>query len=90
MRRTAIRHRTAPPGRDQHAQRLLIPEPALAGWQGEQTALHNLVPLCGFHHQIAIHRWGWELRLNNDGTTAATSPDRTRTLHSHGPPRQAA
>ena len=58
--------------------------------RGGPTALHNLVPLCGFHHQIAIHRWGWELRLNNDGTTAATSPDRTRTLHSHGPPRQAA
>jgi hypothetical protein len=58
--------------------------------RGGPTALHNLVPLCGFHHQIAIHRWGWELQLNNDGTTAATSPDRTRTLHSHGPPRQAA
>jgi hypothetical protein len=50
------------------------------------TALHNLVPLCTFHHQIAIHRWGWDLRLNNDGTTTATSPDRTRTLHSHSPP----
>jgi Domain of unknown function (DUF222)/HNH endonuclease len=58
--------------------------------RGGPTALHNLVPLCGFHHQIAIHRWGWELQLNNDGTTAASSPDRTRTLHSHGPPRQAA
>jgi hypothetical protein len=46
--------------------------------------------LCGFHHQIAIHRWGWDLRLNSDGTTTATSPDRTRTLHSHGPPSQAA
>jgi hypothetical protein len=46
----------------------------------------NLVPLCGFHHLTAIHRWGWELRLNPDGTTTATSPGRTRTLHSHGPP----
>jgi hypothetical protein len=55
------------------------------------TALHNLVPLCGFHHQTAVHRWGWALRLHPDGTTTATSPDRTRTLHSHGPPpRQAA
>jgi len=50
------------------------------------TALPNLVPLCGFHHQIAVHRWGWTLRLNPDGTTTATSPDRTRTLHSHSPP----
>jgi len=57
--------------------------------------------LCGFHHQIAVHRWGWALRLNPDGTTTtATSSDRTRTLHSHslhshsppshGPPSQAA
>jgi uncharacterized protein DUF222 len=59
--------------------------------RGGPTALHNLVPLCGFHHLIAVHRWGWELRLNPDGTTTATSPDRTRTLHSHSPPpRQAA
>jgi len=39
-----------------------------------------------FHHQIAIHRHGWDPRLNTDGTTAATSPARTRTLHSHSPP----
>jgi hypothetical protein len=58
--------------------------------RGGPTALPNLVPSCSFHHQIAIHRWGWELRLNPDGTTTATSPDRTRTLHGHGPPRQAA
>jgi hypothetical protein len=58
--------------------------------RGGPTALPNLVPLCSFHHQIAIHRWGWELRLKPDGTTTATSPDRTRTLHSHGPPSQAA
>ena len=58
--------------------------------RGGPAALPNLVPLCSFHHQIAIHRWGWELRLNGDGTTTATSPDRTRTLHSHGPPSQAA
>src|SRR5215470_799339 len=59
--------------------------------RGGPTALPNLVPACGFHHLTAIHRWGWALRLNSDGTTTATSPDRTRTLHSHGPPpRQAA
>jgi hypothetical protein len=53
---------------------------------GGPTSLANLVPLCGFHHLIAIHRWGWTLALHPDGTTTATSPDRTRTLHSHGPP----
>ena len=58
--------------------------------RGGPTALPNLVPLCGFHHQIAVHRQGWILRLNPDGTTTATSPDRTRTLHSHGPPPQRA
>jgi Domain of unknown function (DUF222) len=57
---------------------------------GGVTALHNLVPLCRFHHLIVIHHWGWTLRLNPDGTTTATSPDGRRVLHSHGPPGQAA
>jgi Domain of unknown function (DUF222)/HNH endonuclease len=52
---------------------------------GGPTALHNLVPLCTFHHLIVIHQRGWCLRLNPDGTTTATSPD-GRILHSHGPP----
>jgi hypothetical protein len=52
---------------------------------GGPTALRNLVPLCVFHHLIAIHRWGWTLRLKPDGTTTATSPDGRRTHHSHGP-----
>ena len=54
--------------------------------RGGPTTLPNLVPLCGFHHLTAIHRWGWNLTLHNDGTTTATSPDGTRTLHSHSPP----
>jgi hypothetical protein len=58
--------------------------------EGGPTALHNLVPLCAFHHQTVIHRWGWHLRLNPDGTTTAASPDGRRVFHSHGPPRQAA
>ena len=53
------------------------------------TSLDNLITMCVFHHKIAVHRWGWDLRLNSDGTTTATSLD-GRTLHSHGPPRQAA
>jgi len=56
--------------------------------EGGPTALHNLVGLCAFHHLIVIHRWGWALCLNPDGTTTATSPD-GRTLHSHGPPARA-
>ncbi len=58
--------------------------------RGGPTALWNLVLLCSFHHLIAIHRWGWKLVLNADGTTTATSPDGIRTLHSHGPPGTAA
>jgi hypothetical protein len=33
-----------------------------------------------------IHRWGWTVALNPDGTTTAISPDGTKILRSHGPP----
>lgn len=62
----------------------------IARAQGGATALRNLVPACAFHHLVAIHQWGWRLVLNPDGTTTATSPAGTRTLHSHGPPGRAA
>lgn len=62
----------------------LIPRSA-----GGPTALHNLVPLCSFHHLVAIHRWGWALTLHPDGTTTAISPDGQRTFHSHSPPAAA-
>ena len=58
--------------------------------KGGATALHNLALLCSFHHLIAVHRWGWTLALNADGTTTATSPDGRRVFHSHGPPEEAA
>jgi uncharacterized protein DUF222 len=58
--------------------------------QGGPTAVWNITPVCKFHHLVVIHTWGWTLRLNSDGTTTATSPDRTRQLHSHDPPQQAA
>jgi hypothetical protein len=54
--------------------------------KGGPTALWNMTLLCTFHHLIAIHRWGWTLALNGDGTTTATSPDKRKILHSHGPP----
>ena len=41
--------------------------------------------MCTFHHLIAIHRWGWAITLNPDGTVTATSPY-GQTLHSHSPP----
>ena len=58
--------------------------------RGGATKLTNLLLLCSFHHLILIHRWGWIITLNADGTTTATSPDRRRVLHSHSPPDRAA
>jgi len=58
--------------------------------EGGRTCLTNLLLLCVFHHLIAVHRWGWSVVLLPDGTVTATSPDRSRTLHSHGPPCRAA
>ena len=56
---------------------------------GGPTSLTDCVLLCSYHHQIVIHRWGWTLVLNPDGTTTAWNPDRTKVLHSHGPPARA-
>ena len=54
--------------------------------QGGRTKLTNLLLLCTFHHLILIHRWGWTISLNGDGSTTMTSPDRKRAFHSHSPP----
>ncbi len=51
--------------------------------RGGPTSLNGCCLLCTFHHLIAVHRWGWQLRLNPDGTTTATLGNRT--LHSHPP-----
>jgi len=56
---------------------------------GGHTSTRDCVLLCWFHHQVVIHRWGWTLVLNPDGTTTAWNPDRTKVLHSHSPPARA-
>ncbi len=53
---------------------------------GGKTSTKDCVLLCFYHHQVVIHRWGWTLVLNPDGTTTAWNKDKTKVLHSHGPP----
>ena len=53
---------------------------------GGKTSVTDCVLLCTFHHQVVTHRWGWTLVLNPDGTTTAWNKDKTKVLHSHGPP----
>ena len=57
--------------------------------RGGKTSVKDCVLLCPFHHQIVIHRWGWTLVVNPDGTTTAWNKDKTKVLHSHGPPARA-
>ena len=89
--------RTAVIQRDQHCAFPGCTQPPsvcdvhhLIPWaKGGPTSLGNLRLLCRFHHLIVIHQWGWTITCHPDGTRTATAPD-GRTLHSHGPPQQAA
>jgi hypothetical protein len=53
---------------------------------GGRTSVKDCMLFCFFHHQVAIHRWGWTVVLNPDGTTTAWNKDKTKILHSHSPP----
>jgi hypothetical protein len=57
--------------------------------RGGKTSATDCVLLCPFHHQIVIHRWGWTLAVNPDGTTTAWDKNKTKVLHSHGLPARA-
>ncbi len=52
---------------------------------GGKTSVSSCVPLCQFHHDVCIHRWGWQLILHPDGTPEAISPH-GEVLRSHAPP----
>jgi hypothetical protein len=56
---------------------------------GGETSLENCILLCFHHHQVMIHRMGWTLVRNPDGTTTAWNRDRTKVLRSHSPPARA-
>ena len=53
---------------------------------GGPTSVTDCALFCFFHHQIVIHRWGWTVVLNPDGTTTAWNKDKTKIIHSHSPP----
>jgi Domain of unknown function (DUF222) len=50
---------------------------------GGKTSVQDCALFCTFHHQVVIHRWGWTVVLNPDGTTTAWNKDKTKILHSH-------
>src|SRR6476469_7661929 len=50
---------------------------------GGHTSLTDCVLLCSFHHQVVIHRQGWNLVLNPDGTTTAWNKAKLQVLRSH-------
>ena len=52
---------------------------------GGKTSVRDCVLLCQFHHDVCIHRWGWQIVLHPDGTTEARGPD-GQILRSHAPP----
>jgi hypothetical protein len=53
---------------------------------GGPTSVTGCALFCFFHHHIVIHQWGWTVVLNPDGTTTAWNKDKTKIIHSHGPP----
>jgi hypothetical protein len=57
---------------------------------GGETSVANCVALCQFHHDVCIHRRGWQLILHPDGTTEARSPDGGQVLRNHAPPNRSA
>ena len=52
---------------------------------GGKTSVDSCVLLCQFHHDVCIHRLGWQIILHPDGTTEARGP-RGQILRSHSPP----
>jgi hypothetical protein len=52
---------------------------------GGKTSVDSCITLCNFHHDICIHRNGWQITLHPDGTVSVYGPD-GQVQHSHSPP----
>jgi hypothetical protein len=52
---------------------------------GGPTSVKDRLLLCQFHHDVCIHRWGWEIELLPDGSVRAYGP-RGQVIRSNGPP----
>src|SRR5690242_11413327 len=50
---------------------------------GGKTSVKDCMLFCTHHHQVEIHRNGWTVVLNPDGSVTAWNKDRTKVLHSH-------
>jgi Domain of unknown function (DUF222) len=51
-----------------------------------RTSVAKIGLFCEFHHLIVIHQWGWDVRIEPDGTMTARRPDGTIFKRSHDPP----
>ncbi len=49
------------------------------------TSVKDCALFCQYHHDVCIHRWGWEIELLPDGTVRATGPQ-GQVISSHPPP----
>jgi hypothetical protein len=52
---------------------------------GGPTSVNDCLLLCQFHHDICVHRWGWEIELLPDGSVRAYGPQ-GQVIRSHSPP----
>jgi hypothetical protein len=52
---------------------------------GGPTSAKDCMLLCQYHHDVCIHRWGWEIELLPDGSVRATGPQ-GQVIQSHPPP----
>jgi hypothetical protein len=53
---------------------------------GGPTSVAGCALFCHTHHDVFIHRWGWQVIRHPDGTTQARSPDGRVILNRHSPP----